>query len=208
MKRLNNQYSLVRILHSVPGKQAVDIYLNGKIFFKGLVFGNFTPYIYVPKKQYILEIFKTNTVEIPIVSQVFDIDSDGFVTIAMVGRDTNISTLTIPEEQEVPNGDFSKFRFINLIPRFPNFDVVANGQIIISDIDYKEIPDYVTVKSGTYSFRLVSSYSDQMESYQDQLIIKSRVTLEPQKVYTLYLIGDSPVIAILQSIDGSAFLVY
>lgn len=198
MKRLSNQYSLVRILHSVPGKQAVDIYLNGKIFFKGLVFGNFTPYIYVPKKRYILEIFNTNTADMPILSQVFDIDSDGFVTIAMVGRDTNISTLTIPEEQEVPNGDLSKFRFINLIPRFPNFNVVANNQTIMTDIDYKEIPDYIEMKPGTYSFRLVSSYSD-------QLIIKSRVTLEPQKIYTLYLIGDSPVIAILQSIDGSVF---
>ena len=49
MRKFDENYSLIRVFHAVPGGDTVDIYINDRLFYKGLSFTQFTPYIYVPK---------------------------------------------------------------------------------------------------------------------------------------------------------------
>ena len=105
MRNFNEEYSLVRALHAVVEGEVVDIYLNGNPFFNNIQFTDFTPYVYVPKGQYTVEVFLRDQKENPIITGTIDITSCELMTIAIIGEsDKTIEILPIEESIEIPTG--------------------------------------------------------------------------------------------------------
>ena len=200
MRNFNENYSLVRGLHAVVGGDTVDIYLNGNPFFYNIKFTDFTPYVYVPEGKYTVEVFLRDQKENPIIQSTIDISSCDLMTIAIIGEnDRNIEILPIKEQIEIPTGNKSKARFIHLVPNGRPVDILLDQDVVLKDVEYKEVTPYTDVDPKTYQV-------DVLLNENGQLIRQIRVTINPGRVYSFYALGNKPNFQIFQSLDGATFM--
>ena len=200
MRNFSENYSLVRILHAVVEGDVVDVYLNGSPFANNVRFTEFTPYIYVPKGRYMVEVFPRDEKENPIVQGIIDITSCELMTVAIAGEnDKSIEIIPIEEEMTIPTGNQSKARFIYLVPNGRPVDILLDKQTVLENVEYKDVTPYVDIDPKTYQV-------DVLLNENGQLIRQIRVTINPGRIYSFYALGNKPNFQIFQSLDGATFM--
>ncbi|WP_303005804.1 DUF4397 domain-containing protein [Romboutsia ilealis] len=201
MRNFNENYSLVRALHAVVGEDVVDIYLNGSPFFYNVQFTDFTPYVYVPEGIYTVEVFPRDQKANPIATGKVEIKPGELMTIAITGEsDKTIDILPIEEEMEIPTGNKSRVRFIHLVPNGKSVDILLDKEMVLEDVEYKEVTPYTDIDPKTYQVDVVLNENG-------QLIRQIRVTINPRRVYSFYALGNKPNFQIFQSLDGATFMI-
>ena len=201
MRNFNENYSLVRGLHAVVGGDTVDIYLNGNPFFYNIKFTDFTPYVYVPEGKYTVEVFPRDQKENPIATGKVEIKPGELMTIAITGEsDKTIDILPIEEEMEMPTGNKSRVRFIHLVPNGKSVDILLDKEMVLQDVEYKEVTPYTDIDPKTYQVDVVLNENG-------QLIRQIRVTINSGRVYSFYGLGNKPNFQIFQSLDGATFMI-
>lgn len=192
MRSYNEKYTMVRFLNAVPGGGPVDIYLNDNLFFKNVIFPKFTSYIYVPNNSYTVRIFPSNTTDIPLLIDKINIAYKKPFTISIAGTLDSLELIQI-EDLSYNN---SKLRIIHLSPNTPMVDVLFNKDPLFYNIEFGKITNYTEVIPSTYNVEVVLS--------QNERVLKSnRVSINENRIYTLYILGNSPNIQLFQSLDGA-----
>lgn len=153
----NESFSLIRFLHAIPEGEEVDVYINDTPFYEDLDFADFSPYVYVPKGNYTVNVYLADTRENPILSQNINVGVNQLVTMAISGENNDIKLVPVVEEVVVVSGNNSNIRVVHLSPNAPSINVLADNQLLFEDIDYREATDYVTVPSKTYTMRIEDS---------------------------------------------------
>ncbi len=199
MRDVNDDYSLVRVLHAAPNADAVDIYINDTLFFKELSFTEFSPYVYVPEGNYTMSVYPVNTTENPILSKYIEIDDDELLTIAIIGDNDNLDFLFIEEDTESTYGQNSKLRVVNLVPNSPRVNILEGENVLFPNVGYKDITRYKTVSPGTYTLNV-----ELVEN--GQIVLQNQISITSDRVYTLYALGNIPDVEIYQSLDGATFI--
>lgn len=199
MRKYTDKYSLIRFLHAVPGIMPVDIYLNGSLFFNRVFFTQFSPYLYVPEGVYEVTVFITMTKENPILRQNIEVKNGELATLAMTGNYDDIKLLIIPEDKEGASGDNSKVRVVHLSPNLPELNILAYDSILFSNVDFREITEYIEMPSQFYKINIELSQNN-------RLLRSNRIAINPNRIYTLYLMGNFASFQIFQSLDGAAFI--
>ena len=199
MRDVNEDYSLVRVLHAAPNADAVDIYINDTLFFKGLSFTEFSPYVYVPEGNYRMSVYPVNTTENPILSKYIEIDDDELLTIAIIGDNNNLNFLFIEEDTESTYGQNSKLRVVNLVPNSPRVNILEGENVLFPNVGYKDITKYKIVSQGTYTLNV-----ELVEN--GQIVLQNQISITADRVYTLYALGNIPNVEIYQSLDGATFI--
>ncbi len=199
MRKFNPNYSLLRVLHAVPDGEVVDVYINDTLFFSDMTFRQFSPYIYVPEGDYQMSVYSAQTRENPLISQPISIAKNKLLTIAITGNAGTLRYLNIEEETQAPTQGSSRTRVVNLVPDSPEINIRYNGEIMFEDSDFREITDYKEISPGVYRIDL--------ELLQNGKIVRTtRVNINADRIYTLYLLGNSANIEIFQSLDGATFI--
>ena len=122
------------------------------------------------------------------------------MTIAIIGEnDRNIEILPIKEQIEIPTGNKSKARFIHLVPNGRPVDILLDQDVVLKDVEYKEVTQYTDVDPKTYQV-------DVLLSENGRLIRQTRVTINPGRIYSFYALGNKPNFQIFQSLDGATFM--
>ncbi|WP_296648783.1 DUF4397 domain-containing protein [Romboutsia sp. 13368] len=197
---VKNNSSLVRVFHAVPDVQAVDVYVNGQMVFTNLAFGDFTNYIYLDEGEYNIAIYASGETDQPAINQMVDIPSQQIFTVAATGDLNDLSLLVIPDKiTKSPSQRYSAVRIIHLSPTAPGVDIVVNGDTLFEDIEFREGTDYVDLNPGTYNINIVLN-SDK------SVVLPLKVTLNEDKIYTLYVIGNPPGLRAVQVIDGNTYV--
>lgn len=199
LRDVNEDYSLVRVLHAAPNADAVDIYINDTLFFKELSFTEFSPYVYVPEGNYRMSVYPVNTTENPILSKYIEIDDDELLTISIVGDNNNLDFLFIEEDTESTYGQNSKLRVVNLAPNSPRVNILEGENVLFPNVGYKDITRYKTVSPGTYTLNV-----ELVEN--GQIVLQNQISITSDRVYTLYALGNIPNVQIYQSLDGATFI--
>ncbi len=199
MRDVNEDYSLVRVLHAAPNADAVDIYINDTLFFKELSFTEFSPYVYVPEGNYRMSVYPVNTTENPILSKYIEIDDDELLTIAIIGDNNNLDFLFIEEDTESTYGQNSKLRVVNLVPNSPRVNILEGENVLFPNVGYKDITEYKIVSPGTYTLNV-----ELVEN--GQIVLQNQIAITADRVYTLYALGNIPNVEIYQSLDGATFI--
>lgn len=193
-----NSYSLVRFLHGVPREGAVDIYLNGSLFFNRVLFTQFTPYIYVPEGVYDVTIFPTMKKDNPLFRQSIVVRDSKFSTLAFTGYDEDFELILIPEYSTGTTGENSKVRIAHLSPNLPEINMIFNNKTLFSDISFREVTDYLELQPNIYKVEI------ELSQNQRQLRINP-IRIRQNRVYTLYILGNFATFQIFQSLDGATF---
>lgn len=189
---------MLRFLHGAVNEGAVDIYLNGSIFFNRVLFTQFTPYIYVPDGIYEVSIFNTMTKENPILIQNIEIKNGNFSTLVLTGYKEDFDLLLVPENENISNNNQSRIRIVHLAPNIPEINILFDNETLFSNVDFKEITNYIEILPSQYKVEIDLSENGRRLKF-------TRIRIRPDRIYTLYILGNFGNFQIFQSLDGSTF---
>ena len=196
---IKNNSSLVRVFHAAPDVGNVDVYVNDQMVFNNLAFGDFTKYVYLDQGQYNIAVYPTGQKGTPAINQIVDVPSQQMFTVAAIGNSNDLGLLVIPDKvSKSPSQNYSAVRIIHLSPNAPGVDVSVDGDTLFEDIKFGEGTDYVDLNPGTYNVNILLN-SDK------SVALPLKITLNPNKIYTIYVIGNPPKLEAIQVIDGNTY---
>jgi len=182
--------SKIRVFHAVPNAPAVDVYANDNIIVKNLPYKEVSSYIPVPSGNYNIKVYPTGTKSNPVIDTNVYIPEKSFYTIAAIGELPDISLYPIQEPVSANKSNMACVRFIHLSPNAPAVDVkLPDNSIVFNNIPYKGIANFTCVPSGTYTFKVTPTKTD------DVVLTVPDVMLHPNTFYTIYavgLVGETP----------------
>ena len=196
---IKNNSSLVRVFHAAPQAPNVDVYVNDQMVFSNLAFGDFTRYVYLDEGEYNVSVYLAGQKDRPVINQMVDVPSQQIFTIAATGNLDNLGLLVIPDKvSKSPSQNYSSVRVIHLSPNAPGVDILVDGDTLFEDISFGEGTDYVDLNPGTYNVNILLN-SDK------SVALPLKITLNPNKIYTIYVIGNPPKLEAIQVIDGNTY---
>ena len=196
---IKNNSSLVRVFHAAPQAPNVDVYVNDQMVFSNLAFGDFTRYVYLDEGEYNVSVYLAGQKDRPVINQMVDVPSQQIFTVAATGNLDNLGLLVIPDKvSKSPSQNYSSVRVIHLSPNAPGVDILVDGDTLFEDISFGEGTDYVDLNPGTYNVNVVLNTDK-------SVVLPLKVTLNPDKIYTIYIIGNPPTLQALQVIDGNTY---
>lgn len=198
--QIKNNTSLVRIFHAAPQTGNVDVYIDDQMVFNNLAFADFTRYIYLDQGEHNISLYIAGQKNTPIINQIVDIPSQQIFTVAAIGNSDDLGLLVIPDKvSKSPSQNYSSVRFIHLSANAPGVDIVVNKETLFEDIEFEEGTDYLDLNSGTYNINVVLN-SDK------SVVLPLKVTLNANKIYTIYIIGNPPNLQAVQVVDGNTYV--
>ena len=196
---IKNNSSLVRVFHAAPQAPNVDVYVNDQMVFSNLAFGDFTRYAYLDEGEYNVSVYLAGQKDRPVINQMVDVPSQQIFTIAATGNLDNLGLLVIPDKvSKSPSQNYSSVRVIHLSPNAPGVDILVDGDTLFEDISFGEGTDYVDLNPGTYNVNVVLNTDK-------SVVLPLKVTLNPDKIYTIYIIGNPPTLQAVQVVDGNTY---
>lgn len=196
---IKNNSSLVRVFHAAPQAPNIDVYVNDQMVFSNLAFGDFTRYVYLDEGEYNVSVYLAGQKDRPVINQMVDVPSQQIFTIAATGNLDNLGLLVIPDKvSKSPSQNYSSVRVIHLSPNAPGVDILVDGDTLFEDISFGEGTDYVDLNPGTYNVNVVLNTDK-------SVVLPLKVTLNPDKIYTIYIIGNPPTLQAVQVVDGNTY---
>lgn len=196
---IKNNSSLVRVFHAAPQAPNVDVYVNDQMVFSNLAFGDFTRYVYLDEGEYNVSVYLAGQKDRPVINQMVDVSSQQIFTIAATGNLDNLGLLVIPDKvSKSPSQNYSSVRVIHLSPNAPGVDILVDGDTLFEDISFGEGTDYVDLNPGTYNVNVVLNTDK-------SVVLPLKVTLNQDKIYTIYIIGNPPTLQAVQVVDGNTY---
>lgn len=196
---IKNNSSLVRVFHAAPQAPNVDVYVNDQMVFSNLAFGDFTRYVYLDEGEYNVSVYLAGQKDRPVINQMVDVPSQQIFTVAATGNLDNLGLLVIPDKvSKSPSQNYSSVRVIHLSPNAPGVDILVDGDTLFEDISFGEGTDYVDLNPGTYNVNVVLNTDK-------SVVLPLKVTLNPDKIYTIYIIGNPPTLQAVQVVDGNTY---
>lgn len=196
---IKNNSSLVRVFHAAPQAPNVDVYVNDQMVFSNLAFGDFTRYVYLNEGEYNVSVYLAGQKDRPVINQMVDVPSQQIFTIAATGNLDNLGLLVIPDKvSKSPSQNYSSVRVIHLSPNAPGVDILVDGDTLFEDISFGEGTDYVDLNPGTYNVNVVLNTDK-------SVVLPLKVTLNQDKIYTIYIIGNPPTLQAVQVVDGNTY---
>lgn len=202
--RQNENVTFIRVLHASPDAPAVDVYVNNNLVAKGLRYREFTKYLSLLPGLYNLKVYPSGNTSNTIVDMNVNIPARSIFTAAAIGLMPNISLQLInePHIQRIPGKTY--VRFAHLSPTAPNVDItLPNGVKLFSDVEYKEVTEYIPVNPGMYSIQARAAGTENI------VLRVPRIKLLPNRFYSIYAVGlpgGTPPLQVLIPLDGNSYL--
>lgn len=196
--------SYIRLLHASPDAPGVDVYANGKLLTRNLNYRGFTPYMALDSGNYNIKVFPTGKTSNPVIDTNLTIPPNQILTVAAIGKLNNIGLLPIPDPKLPREQNKAYARFVHLSPNAPNVDItLPNGNKLFTDVQYREITNYIPVNPGTYELQARPTGTSQV------ILQVPNINLKPNRFYTVYAIGladGQPSLQVLIPLDGNSYL--
>ena len=119
---------------------------------------------------------------------------EGKYTVEVFPRDQKENPI-VTGTVEVSPGEL-----ITIVPNGRPVDILLDKEMVLEDVEYKEVTPYTDVDPKTYQV-------DVLLNENGQLIRQIRVTINPGRVYSFYGLGNKPNFQIFQSLDGATFMI-
>jgi len=173
----------VRFIHTSPDAPAVDIAVaccGGPILFEEASFRESADYIMVDGGTYDLEVRLAGTGTVALLVEGVILQAGANYTIFATGLagDGTLGALAI-EDASLP----AKLRVAHLSPDAPAVDIWANGAVILENVPFKAISDYLEVPAGEYRVQVTPT------GVTEPIVIDATVELGINKAYTVAATG-------------------
>lgn len=195
-------FSYIRFLNAIPNSNPVDIYLNGRRIVQNLSYRGFTEYFKVASGVYRVVVYEHGKAS-PIFTARLTLGNKRIYTAALINQTHSADMTIITDIPRAAATNRAYLRFINLAPTAPRMDVYLNGTLVVSDLDYKEVSNYLSLRPETYSLQLKITGTD------DTILEDPQVSLRNGNFYAVYVVGDigtKPGLQVLIPLEGTTYL--
>ncbi|MGE3164611.1 MAG: DUF4397 domain-containing protein [Planctomycetota bacterium] len=173
----------VRFTHASPDAPAVDIAVagGGPVVFGNVQFRQSTSYQVLPPGGYDLEVRLAGTSTVVLPLGTLDLSADTNYEALAVGLVANstlgaeILTSAVPAPAEV--------RVAHLSPDAPNVDVYVDGALVLADVPFLAVSDYLSVAPGPRQIQVTPAGAAQ------PVVIDAVVNLDAATSYTVAATG-------------------
>ena len=196
-------FGYIRFMNASPGEQRVDIYANGRKVAGNLLYREFTEYMKVFPGWYRIAVYKAGTITNPLAVMTLRVQANDIITIAVIGLEGEIATLSINDSRHWLNKNNSYVRFVQLSPNAPTMDAYWDDALVLAELNYQDISRYLQTKAGSHNLKMRDSLSGA------NLVESPDVSVEKGKVYTIYIVGDindRTGLQILVPLEGATYL--
>ena len=173
----------VRFINASPDKGRVSFYVNDEEFFVDFPFGEISGYKQIPSGQVTFRAVWNDGGENIIYTLQSNVSAGDVQTIALAGESERRTLIRINDVAPKNNFKASNLRVANLVSDYDGFDVYANGFLILEDIEFPEVSDYILLRPNVYTFKINS------EDGNDTVLSTGNQELLERRYYTLYIIG-------------------
>ena len=84
----------------------------------------------------------------------------------------------------------SSIRVLHVSPNAPAVDIYANGNLIVKNLSYKELSQYLSIPPGNYNIKVYPS------GQMTNPVINTNVSIPPNTVFNVAAIGNLPNISL------------
>ncbi|MEM7262358.1 MAG: DUF4397 domain-containing protein [Planctomycetota bacterium] len=175
-------FAKVRFNHTSPDAPAVDVAVaGGPVLFSNVSFGESSGYLNVDPGTYDLEVrvAGTSTVALSLPGVALAGETNYEVFAIGLLADMTLGALTAltatPEPAEV--------RVAHLSPDAPNVDVWVDGSVVLADVPFLTVSDYLTLAPGSYLVQVTPA------GQTAPIVIDETLTLSSGTSYTVAATG-------------------
>lgn len=199
-------FSYIRFFNANPKLGGVDIYVNGRKIATNLLYRHFTEYFKTFPGYYRVAVFPTGKKKNPICVNYMNLIGYRIYTAAITSTGEGGGCLEmVNDNRRFLKKNQAYVRFVQLSENAPRLDVYLDNNMILSDLNYREVSRYLAVEPGTHSL-ILRDYLSGLSVLEDPV-----VTLEGGKAYTIYVVGDMKDRVGLQVIiplEGATYLTF
>lgn len=197
-------YSYIRFFHSYTATGAVDIYANGVIVARNVLYRSFTDYFKTFPGYYRIAVYPTGTKKIPIAITFINIIGYRIYTVAIITGNNGAGLELINDYiRPLPNNR-SFIRFAQLSHNAPKeIDCYLDNNLVLEGMEYKDVSRYLTTGIGKHNIKFRDFYNGNV------LVEEPNVRTEGGKAYTAYVIGnvnDRTGLQVIVTLEGISYL--
>ncbi len=150
---INDNRALLRAAHLSPDAPNVDIYVDGVQVLVNVAFRDVTDYLVVESGARNVSV---NLAGLPtaLVEGTLALAPLSATTAAAVNFAAGIEALAITDDLTPPAAGNAHVRVIHASPDAPNVDVLVDGNLVLSDVPFKGVSDYLPVTAGAHTVRV------------------------------------------------------
>lgn len=196
--------SHIRFLNASPDSRGLDFYVNNRLVGRNVNYQGFTQYIPLAGGLYNIKVYPSGQVTNPIIDANINIPPGTIYTLAATGMlaDIELTLLYEPPISRLPYETF--IRVAHLSPNTPNVDItLPDGTRLFSDVEYKEITDYIRIRPGVYELQARGAGTENI------ILRVPNTNLRSGNIYTVYIVGiqnGTPPLQVLIPLDGNTYL--
>lgn len=177
-------YSYLNFFNALVSVPAIDIYINGKKVISNLKYKEFTEYYVVFPGYYRIQIFEAGQMEDEFTTTIINLIGYRVYTVTISGLEDHACLLLVNDCIYPIPEDYAYLRFVQISPNAPLLKVYLDDNLILTELDYKEISRYLSATAKVHDITFRDYISDQI------LIEVHDFSMESETAYTAYTLGD------------------
>lgn len=197
-------YSYIRFFHAYPTTTAVDIYANGILVAKNVLYRSFTDYFKAFPGFYRIAIYPTGTKRTPIAITFISIIGYRIYTACIVTGNYGANIELINDSIRPLPKNKSFMRFAQLSGNAPKeMDAYLDDNLIIEGMEFRDVSRYLTTGIGKHNIKFRDYFSGTV------LVEEPNVRTEGGEAYTAYVVGnvnDRTGLQIIVTLEGISYL--
>lgn len=206
LKKENLPLSYMRFFHALPVQYSMDIYIDGKLVFRDVLYEDFTDYIKLSPGEHTLSLTQAKS-PITVSSMTWHIPNEKVYTAIIAPKTKEGMGISIYKMEDVlrpiPSNNFL-VRFGHFSLPTPAVDVFLSDKTpVFKRVSCNELTNYLPSKPGIYTLEVKESNSG------NSLITLPNIRLKPSRFYSIYAIGNgtnSFPLTLALPIDGNSYL--
>lgn len=172
----------VMAIHAAPNAPGIDVYVDNKLAQANLTFPNNTPYIEVVAG---LRNIKVNISGpgITVFDQTIPFAENKSYSAFATDSSGTLDALLLEDNLTAPASGKAHVRFIHLSSNAPAVDIAADGDVIFSNVAFKDVINFTAFDAGTYAVQV-------REAGTANVVLNvGNLTLTGGKIYTVFARG-------------------
>jgi hypothetical protein len=150
---INVQTTQLRVLHASPDAPNVDVYVDSVKVLSNVPYPTVSSYLSLPSGVHQIKVNAAGT-NATVINVSPTLAANGAYTAIAANFVANIEALLATDATTTPPSGYVTLRVIHASPDAGPVDILANGQVVLSNVPFGTISTYLTIPAGTYAIKV------------------------------------------------------
>nr|WP_306806044.1 DUF4397 domain-containing protein [Caballeronia sp. BR00000012568055] len=143
----------LRILHASPDAPNVDVYLDNVVVLTNVSYPTASNYLTIYAGGHNIKINAAGT-STTVINVSPSLARDGYYTAIAANFVASIQAILATDDASAPPAGQARIRVIHAAPDAGPVDILVNNQVVLSNVPFAAISNYLTVSAGTYDVKV------------------------------------------------------